>query len=152
MAPKIKRLAILFLGLWLVIAGLTEQLAEAAAGRTSPGYSKPSSSPTNNVWGSRSGGGSYGYSRPAAPSPGGYAKPPARRLYQAGAPPPAVIPSRQPPGPGGYARPGVPGSGGYTRPATGQTGPRPPPTPNRMGSRLRPLRGVMPNRGKARLR
>jgi len=93
MAPKIKRLAILFLGLWLAIAGLTEQLAEAAAGRTSPGYSKPTSSPSTNVFGSRSGGGSYGYSKPTAPAPGGYTKP------------------------------AVPGPGGYTKPATGQTGP-----------------------------
>ena len=118
MAPKIKRLAILFLGLWLVTAGLTEQLAEAAAGRTSPGYSKPTSSPSNNVWGSRSGGGSYGYSKPAAPTPGGYTKPPTSQTAPGGYTKPAA------PGPGGYTKPAVPGPGGYTKPATGQTGPR----------------------------
>ena len=75
MTHKIKRLVTLILGLWLVTAGLWAPLAEAAATRTSPGYSKPISSPSRNVWGSRSGGGSYGYSKPAAPAPGGYTKP-----------------------------------------------------------------------------
>jgi TRAP transporter TAXI family solute receptor len=117
MAPKIKRLAILLLGLWLVTAGLTEQLAEAAAGRTSPGYSKPTSSPSKNVWGSRSGGGSYGYSKPAAPSPGSYSKP------AAPAPGGYTKPATSPTAPGGYTKPAVPSPGGYTKPATGQTGP-----------------------------
>ena len=123
MAPTIKRLAILFLGLWLVTVGLTEQLAEAAAGRTSPGYSKPTSSPSGNVWGSRSGGGSYGYSKPAAPAPGGYSKPATRQTAP----------------------------GGYTKPTTGQTGPRAT-TYTKPDGKPPATAGGIPNRGKARLR
>ena len=117
MTPKIKRLAILFLGLWLAAAGLTAQLAEAAAGRTSPSYSKPSRSPSRTVWGSRSGGGSYGYSKPSAPTPRSYSKPatPGSGGY--------TKPATGKTAPGGYTKPATPGSGGYTKPATGQTGP-----------------------------
>ena len=57
MTYKIKRLVILSLGLWLVTAGFGQQWAEAAAGSKSSSYSRPTSSPANNVWGSRSGGG-----------------------------------------------------------------------------------------------
>ena len=106
MAHKIKRLVILSLGLWLVTAGFGEQWAEAAAGNKSSSYSrparsyskpassysKPASSPSRTVWGSRSGGGSYGgYAKPAAPAAGSCSKPAA------------------------------PAGGGYTKPATSQT-------------------------------
>jgi TRAP-type uncharacterized transport system substrate-binding protein len=123
MAHKIKRLVILSLGLWLVTAGFGEQWAEAAAGsksssysRPTSSYSKPASSPTKNVWGSRSGGGSYGYSKPAAPAGSGYTKPATSQTTPGGYTKPAA------PAPGGYTKPAVPGSGGYTKPATGQTG------------------------------
>ena len=147
MTHKIKRLAILFLGLWLVTAGLREQLAEAAAGRKSPGYSKPSSSPTNNVWGSRSGGGSYGYSKPAAPSSrrlyqAGHQPDRPRRLYQTGGPWPRWL----------YQAGGPRFRWLYQDRPPARPVPAPPPTPNRMESSLRQLRGGMPNRGKARLR
>ena len=91
MAHQIKRLVILTLGLWLATAGLWQPLAEAAAGFKSPAYSRPTSSPSRNVWGSRSGGGSYGYSKPAAPTYGSYTK--------AGHPPDR---------PGGYTKPAAP--------------------------------------------
>jgi TRAP-type uncharacterized transport system substrate-binding protein len=111
MAHQIKRLVILILGLWLVTAGLWDPLAEAAAGRASPRYSRPAnipvSSPSRNVWGSRSGGGSYGYSKPAPPGPGGYTKPVTSQTA-----------------PGGYTKPMAPSPGGYTKPVIGQTGPR----------------------------
>ena len=116
MAHQIKRLVILILGLWLVTAGLWEPLAEAAAGIKSPAYSRPTSSPSRNVWGSRSGGGSYGYSKPAAPTSGGYTKP--------ATPTPGGYTKPAAPGPGGYTKPLAPAPGGYTKPATGQTGPR----------------------------
>ena len=107
MAHQIKRLVILILGLWLMTAGLWDPLAEAAAGFKSPAYSRPASSPSKNVWGSRRGGGSYGYSKPAAPPYGGYTKP-----------------TTSPTVHGGYTKPLAPAGGGYTKPATGQTGPR----------------------------
>ena len=118
MAHQIKRLVILALGLWLATAGLWQPLAEAAAGGKSPAYSRHTSSPSRNVWGSRSGGGSYGYSKPAAPSPRSYSKP---------APPGPggyTKPAARSTGPGGYTKPMAPSPGGYTKPATGQTGPR----------------------------
>ena len=124
MAHKIKRLVILSLGLWLVTAGFGDQWAEAAAGsksssysRPTSSYSKPTSSPSKNVWGSRSGGGSYGYAKPAAPAGGGYTKPATSQTAPGGYTKPAA------PAPGGYTKQAVPGSGGYTKPATGQTGP-----------------------------
>ena len=117
MAHQIKRLVILILGLWLMTAGLWDPLAEAAAGLKSPAYSRPASSPSKNIWGSRSGGGATairsrrvhtygGYTKPSTPTPGRYTKPAA-------------------PGPGGYTKPLAPAGGGYTKPATGQTSPRP---------------------------
>ena len=118
MAHQIKRLVILALGLWFATTGLWQPLAEAAAGFKSPAYSRHTSSPSRNVWGSRSGGGSYGYSKPAAPSPRSYSKP---------APPGPggyTKPATSQTAPGGYTKPMAPSPGGYTKPATGQTGPR----------------------------
>jgi TRAP transporter TAXI family solute receptor len=127
MAHKINRLVILTLGLWLATAGLWQPLADAAAGGKSPAYSRPTGSPRQNVWGSRSGGGSYGYSKPAPPSPGGYARPaaPAPGGYTKPSPPtPGGYATPATPAPGGYTKPITPAPGGYTKPATGQTGPR----------------------------
>jgi TRAP-type uncharacterized transport system substrate-binding protein len=118
MPQKIKRLVILTLGLWFVTAGLWQPLAEATAGRKSYSYSKPAGSPSKNIWGSRSGGGSYGYSKPTAPVQGGYTKPPAGHTAPGGYTKPAA------PAPGGYAKPLTPPAGGYTKPDSGQTGPR----------------------------
>lgn len=127
MANKINRLVILTLGLWLATAGLWQPLADAAAGGKSPAYSRPTGSPRQNVWGSRSGGGNYGYSKPAPPSPGGYTRQaaPAPGGYTKPSPPsPGGYARPATPAPGGYTKPITPARGGYTKPATGQTGPR----------------------------
>ena len=150
MTHKIKRLAILILGLWLVTAGLRDQLAEAAAGsnfaRLQQAHQQAHQQSLQKRLGQPQRGGSYGYSKPAAPAPGGYTKPaaplpaviPSRPPAR---PPPAVIPNRRPP------VPAVIPSRPPARPV-----PAPPPTPNLMESSLRQLREGMPNRGKARLR
>ena len=98
MAHKIERLAILFLGLWLVTAGFGDQWAEAAAGSKSSSYSRPTSSyskPTEQSLQQRLGqpqrGGELWLCEAGGPCPAVVipSRPPAR-------PPPAVIPNQRP--------------------------------------------------------
>ena len=94
----------------------------------------PPAVPVNNVWGSRSGGGSYGYSKPAAPARGGYTKPATSR------PPRAVIPNQRP-RPGGYTK-AVPRSAAIPSRPPARPAPAPPLTPNRMFTGFRRLGGL----------
>ena len=100
MAHQIKRLVILILGLWLVTAGLWDPLAEAAAGSKSPGYSRPTSSPSKKRLGQPQRGGELRLFEAGGPHlrwlyQTGHQPDRPRRLYQTGRPlPPAAILNR----------------------------------------------------------